>query len=580
MLMGPGAPFELTRESVRGVEMTVFARRAPHVPALLAGANERHPDRPYLVFPHVELTYAEVAARVVQAAQVLRDSYGIRKGDRVGIVGANSVEYAVTLWAAVSLGAIGVGLNGWWTGPELVYGIQLTAPKVVFGDERRLARLEGLPELAGDDMPPIQLFDVLFNALPEPLAGEEAQRLGATIPTLCPDLHEDDPLSILFTSGTTGRPKGAVITHRGMVNFGPDAALRGAAQMILDQMAAAAEGGGGGGAQAAGAGGQGGQQAAPPHPVSFQVGPFFHISGIGPLLGHAPYNGMTMVFPPPGKWDPGMQLELTQKYRVTSWAAVPTQLLRLVEHPDLAKYDLSSVTNMGCGGAVLSPEIIRLIDELLPGRSIGSGFGMSETTGIGATTGGRRLRENPTSLGVASPTVDLKIVGPDGDELPDGEIGEICIRCPSNFLGYWDNEEATAKVLDSDGWYRTGDYGHVKDGLIYMESRLRDMIIRGGENIYPIEIENRLLEHPAVADVGVIGVPHRELGQEVMAVILLQPGAEATAEEMKAWAGKTLARFKVPAHIRFVTEMPYSATGKLLKRELEERFAKEPVATQ
>jgi acyl-CoA synthetase (AMP-forming)/AMP-acid ligase II len=307
--------------------------------------------------------------------------------------------------------------------------------------------------------------------------------------------------------------------------------------------------------------------------VSVLAGPFFHISGIGPLLSHAPYNGMTLVFAPPGRWDPTVHLGLTVKYGVTNWSGVPTQILRLLEHPRLADYDLSSLRGLGGGGATLPPEVVRLIERVLPGRGLGGGYGMTETAGIGATTGGRRLREAPRSVGVASPTAEIKVVGPDGAELPDGDVGEICVRCPSGFLGYWDDEAATAAVLDADGWYRTGDFGRVDGGLLYMESRLRDMIIRGGENIYPIEIENRLAEHPGLADAAVIGVPDRELGQQVMAVVVRRDGADVTAEDVQAWVGAALASFKVPAQVRFAAELPYNATGKLLKRELEQLYA-------
>jgi acyl-CoA synthetase (AMP-forming)/AMP-acid ligase II len=568
-LIGPGAPFELVREKVRGVELTVFARREPHLPAVLATAAQRFGDRDYLVFTgpgglaETALSYAATASRAAQLAVVLRDQYGVRWGDRVGFVGANSAEYAVGLWAAIALGAITVGLNGWWTGPELAHGLRLTRPVAVFGDTRRLARLDGVTEAA--DQPVVDFAD-LFAALPAPLE-VDGPAAAAALLGLCPDLAEDDPATILFTSGTTGRPKGATLPHRALTTFAPDAVLRSAAAALLDQIAAAREAGGGAAPAAAPA-------AAPQRPpVSVLAGPFFHISGIGPLLSNAPFTGMTLVFAPPGKWDPTVHLELTERYGVTSWSGVPTQFLRLVEHPRLAEFDLSSLSSFGGGGATLAPEVLRQIDRALPGRGVGGGYGMTETAGLGATTGGRRLRDNPASVGVASPTAEIRIVGPDGAELPDGETGEISLRCSSGFLGYWEDEKATAAVLDADGWYRTGDFGRVEDGLLHLESRLRDMIIRGGENIYPIEIENRLAEHPGLADAAVIGVPHRELGQEVMAVVVPRDGAEVTESDVRDWVGAALASYKVPAHVRFASELPYNATGKLLKRELEVQYA-------
>ncbi|WP_035855755.1 class I adenylate-forming enzyme family protein [Cryptosporangium arvum] len=521
-LVGPGSPFELVRADVRGVPMTVFANRPPHLPALLRDVAAQHPGRPYLVFPERRLTYAETVDRVGALASVLRDAHGVGRGDRVALVGANSLEYALTLWALAWLGAVSVSLNGWWTGSELDHGLALAQPKLLIGDEKQLARTSAQALTFADLRP------------------------GSSGIPVDPGLHEDDPVSILFTSGTTGRPKGAVITHRGLVNFAQDAQLRGYAESILS-----------------------GATAPPPGPpVALVVSPFFHISGLGPLLGGGPYNGMTMVFPPRGRWDPLVHLELTERYGVTQWSGVPTQLVRLLRHPDLPRFDVSSVRTLGMGGAPITAELATLFGAVLPGARPAQGFGMSETCGQGTTIAGARMVANPQSIGLATPTSEVTIRDPLGTDVADGEIGEIAIRSPSGFLGYWNDPDATAAVLDEDGWYRTGDYGRVVDGMLQLESRLRDMIIRGGENIYPIEIENRLSEHPGLLDAAVIGVPHDELGQEVMAVVV---GDGLTAADVREWVGRTLAPYKVPAHVRFVDALPYSATGKLLKRELEKR---------
>ncbi|SHN46607.1 class I adenylate-forming enzyme family protein [Cryptosporangium aurantiacum] len=530
-LCGPGSPFELTRESVRGVELTVFARRPPHLPGLLLAAAEQHGDRPYLVFPDRRLTYKETVGEIPAVAAVLRDRHGIGHGDRVAVVGPNSLEYAVTLWAVAWLGAISVSLNGWWTGPEMRHGLQLAEPKLLIGEDRQLERL-------GDtELPAVPT--VTFAAL---FAAHDADKPGAPI---APDLAEDDAVSILFTSGTTGRPKGAVITHRGLVNFAQDSQLRGYTEAILS-----------------------GQTDPPPGPpVALVVSPFFHISGLAPLLAGGPFNGMAMVFPPRGRWDPDVHLELTTRYGVTQWSGVPTQLLRLLRMvaADPQRYDVSQLRTIGMGGAPISTELAVLLGSVIPGARPAQGFGMSETCGQGTTIAGARMVDNPQSIGLATPTSEVML----GDVGDDG-IGEIRVRTPSVFLGYWNDPDATAAVLDADGWYRTGDYGRVVDGMLQLESRLRDMIIRGGENIYPIEIENRLSEHPDVLDAAVIGVPHDELGQEVMAVVV---APNLTVADIQAWAGETLAPYKVPAHVRFVDALPYSATGKLLKRELEKQIA-------
>jgi acyl-CoA synthetase (AMP-forming)/AMP-acid ligase II len=206
----------------------------------------------------------------------------------------------------------------------------------------------------------------------------------------------------------------------------------------------------------------------------------------------------------------------------------------------------------------------------LPGARIGCGYGMSETLGSGSRLGGVTLETHPASVGAVEPLCEIEIRDEDGNVLPDGEVGEICIKGPAVFKGYWDDPAATAKALDERRWYRTGDFGRFTDGVLQLESRMRDLIIRGGENIYPIEIENRLIEHPDIADACVVGVEHRQLGQEVAAVVVLHEGAELDADGVRAWVGQALAGFKVPTHVLFRDVLPYTATGKVVKHEVEQ----------
>ncbi|MCL9793999.1 class I adenylate-forming enzyme family protein [Frankia sp. AgKG'84/4] len=543
MLFGPGAPFEFVREDVRGVEMSVFARRPKNVVEILLAAPGEHGDQPYLILPERTITFTEAGDTAARIATVLRERHGIERGDRVALAGANSGEHALTLWAVIMLGAVAVGLNGWWTGPEFAAGVALTEPRLIAGDSRRLERLSKAVE-AG---PPTVLFDELLAA-----AAGVGPATGLPV-----DLPEDDPAAVLFTSGTTGAAKGALISHRAIVNFGMDAAMRGAVEVAA------------------------GAATRPSGPsVSVHASPFFHISGLGTLIGVGPKAGLTMVFAPPGRWDPAAHLSLSVKYGVTQWSGVPTQILRLLEHPDFDSAALSTIRSIGCGGAAMPPELPRLVQERLPGATVNNGHGMTETFGLGTAIGGPRLAANLGSAGVPTPTAEVELRDPAGTEVTaDGEIGEIWLRCPSMFLGYWNNPAATAAVLDPDGWYRTGDYGRFDAGLLFVESRLRDMIIRGGENIYPIEIENRLVDHPHIAEAAVIGTPHRELGQEVMAVVVAREGATVEAAAVRSWVATTLAGFKVPAHVRVVDALPYSASGKVLKRDLEVRFAAAPAAT-
>jgi acyl-CoA synthetase (AMP-forming)/AMP-acid ligase II len=534
-LFGPGAPFELVVEDVLGAPVEVFVQRPASVTAILDTAVAAYPDRTYLNFPDDSLTYADVATKVEQLAGVLWHDYGVRSGDRVAVVSANNLGYALTIWATLRLGAILVGLNGWWTGSELRYGIELTTPCVVLGDDPRLRRLATADADLGM---PVAPFTSVLGAL-----GETAK-----VAPPC-QVVEDAAAMVMFTSGTTGSPKGATLSHRSLAHFGKVNFLRAAMGAL--------------------------QSGAIPDPTfqagMFCAGPMFHVSGSVVLLG-SPWTGTQLVFPPPGRWDETTQLKLSAEHRITSWSAVPTQLLRLIEHPDLDTYDLSALRVATSGGANLPPDVIRLFRERLPHVALGTGYGMSETAGLGTSISGPRYVANPTSIGEPAPTSQVQVRRPDGSVATEGEVGELALRNASSFLGYWADPDATDAALDAERWYRTGDFGRVDSGMVYLDGRGSDRIIRGGENISSIEIENRLVEHPAVDSAAVIGVDHQSLGQEVMAIVVLSLGAELTDEDVTSWVGIELAPYKVPSKVVFVDELPYTATGKVHRKALEERW--------
>jgi acyl-CoA synthetase (AMP-forming)/AMP-acid ligase II len=314
-------------------------------------------------------------------------------------------------------------------------------------------------------------------------------------------------------------------------------------------------------------------QTAPAHGCVIVTSPLFHISGLVAVFITSAASPTTLVFATPGAWDPVTWLELAARHQVTTLSGVPAQFWRLLRHPDIDAYDLSSVKSAGGGGAVFPPELVRALHARFPEVRLGNGYGMSETVGLGTLTGGDLFVTVPESVGPPMPGVEVQIRDEDGIVVPEGETGEIHLRTPSVFLGYWDNREATAAVLDADRWYRTGDFGRVSNGLLFLESRRRDMILRGGENIYPIEIENRLIEHPDIHDAAVIGIDHPELGQEPKAFIVIRPGAALTAADVGNWCGAALAAFKVPVAVEFRDALPYSPTGKLMKQQLEQEEA-------
>ena len=541
-LTGPGAPFELVPEPVLGTTMSVFARRPRSARQMLAATTERVGDQPFLVFPERTYTYRSIHSSIAAVAAGLSDRFGVGPGDRVAIASPNIAAHAITAWAAISIGAVVVELNGWWTGPEMEHGIGLTRPTVVLGDQRRLDRLP-----AGGVGVPVVCFDDDF-------AGLEAAGAGRSLP---PDtVDEDDPLVVLFTSGTTGRPKGAVLSHRAHIHMMMQAALQGAVGAMQ--------------AVAAGAGATAAPSAPPPVPTTCGVSPMFHVSGFSCAVIGGALTGITIVYPPPGRWDPAVQMELTERHRITSWPIVPTQLWRLLEHPRFDEFDLSSLQRVGGGGATFQPELWRQVRERLPHlAAMGTGYGMTETCGAGTHQDGAAAVEHPDAVGAPVPGYSIAIRDPEGRSVADGETGEIHLRGPCNLLRYWDNPEATAAALDADRWYHTGELGHLADGLLYLDGRGSELIIRGGENVYPIEIENRLIEHPGVAEAAVIGVPHRVLGEEIKAVIVRQPnGDEFDAAAVQEWVGQALAAFKVPAHVEFRTELPHNASGKVLKTML------------
>jgi len=531
-LMGPGGPFELMVEDRSGFGVQVFTNRPTSVVDVLKAGADRYRDRPYLVFPERTLTFVSVVTAVAHLATGMRTRFGVGSGDRIAIAAANCVEYALLFWAVTALGAVTVGLNGWWTGSELAYAIALTEPRVVFADRRRMERLAP--------------FDVGSTVFPlEDTVGElEANGSGKSLPET--SSHEDDPVVILFTSGTTGRPKGVPISHRNVIHFALATQLRGA------ELRARAG------------------TAPQPLPCALSISPMFHVSGLTCTMVPAPMNGLTLVYPPIGRWREDVHLALSEQHQVSGWSLVPTQLWRLLDWPGLGRYDLTSLRSVSGGGAVWPPELLRKLEERLPWvrPAIGLGYGMTETNGLGTTLGGATSFLHPDSIGQPSPTVELEIRDPvTRRSLAEGVVGEIALRSAATFAGYWRDPAATEAVIE-DGWYHTGDLGTHRDGFVYLAGRRSDLIIRGGENVSPVEVENRLYEHPAVAEAAVIGVPHQTLGQQVTAFLVLREGYSTTAAEIRSFAGTALAAFKVPEHVEFVSALPHNASGKVLKHLL------------
>ena len=547
MLTGPGGFFEIVTETVNGIEMGVVAGPHTSLRDLLAASMNHGGDgsaRYYLFDDGRSATFAENISHAAAVAAALSERYGIGPGDRVGLLGANQPGWIQGFWGTVSAGAIAVAMNGWWKGDEIRYGIELTEPKVLIADRRRLERLGGDPPIPVIGMAPDEAdsVDSLIDAYRD-----------ASLPDF--GIAIDDPAAILFTSGTTGRPRGAIQTHRNFFAYLSCAFMIGARQFVRfpDE---SMDGGG----------------------PTLASSPLFHVSGLHACAVVAVGAGSNHLWTT-GRYDAEKILRLTEEHGIARWSGVTTQLWRLVEHPRLGDYDTSSVVSIGGGGSVWSPELQEICRTALPHArvSVSIGYGLTESSGLATSAADDVLRDHPDSVGYPLPTVGVRITDDDGAELPEGAVGNICLSGPMVTPGYWNDPVATVETI-RHGWLRTGDYGYVRDGLLFLVSRRSDLIIRGGENIYPAEIEQRLDAHPAVTESAVIGVEHRELGQEVKAVVVLDrpveaPESDAAAdliEELGAWVADTLADIKVPAHWDLRTEpLPRNATGKILKRVVE-----------
>jgi len=536
---GPGGPFEVVMDDVLGERMQVVAGRARSLRELLE-RSALHGDKEYIVHGERRITYAEHLRLVASVARGLAERYGVGKGDRVAIVAENRAEWLLTFWATVSLGGVVAALNGWWQADEIAYGVENSDPRVLVGDRKRLARV------AGRDLHvPVIDMDEDFPAL-------ERHAPDSALPTT--PIAEDDPAVILYTSGTTGRPKGAVNTHRGICGFVSVGMVNGVVAMLRVAESGVAP-----------------AAAEPPPPTCALVTvPLFHLSGL--------YAGAVMMLAVgaktvwrSGRFDPAEVLRLIEQERVTTWSALGNMALKVVSHPDVARYDLSSIQNIGSGGSPTSREVQERIRKVFPrgGQNMGIGYGLSESVTPVAVITGKELEQYPDSVGRPAVTHEIEIRDAEGRSVPDGVEGEIYIRSPYLMLGYWRNPEATAESLLPGRWLRTGDVGRVEEGRLYINSRARDLILRAAENIYPVEIEQRLEAHPSVAEAAVVGVDHAELGQEVKAFVVPEVGAEIDPAQLASWVGEALAPFKVPAHWEVRAEpMPRNAAGKVLKHVL------------
>ena len=504
-----------------------YSPRRQNVVELLDDAA-RWADRTHLVQGDRRLTFADVFTAADRVAAELAAA-GLRPGDRLLLLTPNSPEWVITMWAAIKLGAIVALGNGWWGGSLVAHAVELITPRLVVADPRR-----------GDLVPEgIEIFGV-----DRVRAAVDSTDSAAASPTL-PTVDEDDPAVIIFTAGTTGAPKPVVLAHRSVIANLHNLLVM--SKRLPHQV-----------------------DGSRPPAVSLQSGPLFHIGGLQSLL-LALLGGNTLVFLE-GRFDPEQVLNLIEREKISWWGAVPTMASRVLEHPSVAGRDLSSVRSVSMGGAPVQPALVERLRATFPnaGRGMSTIYGMTETGGTVAAASGVTMAEHPTTAGAPLSVVDLRIDQPDAE----GD-GEIVVRTPGQMVGYWGGVQAD--LIDDEGWVHTGDQGRVVDGLLYVTGRIKDLIIRGGENIAPAHVESVLLRHPAVRNVAVLGLPDPDLGERVAAVVQLEPGAEVSETELAEFAGSDLARFEVPATWWLRTEeLPMHDSGKTDKRTLRDDW---PAAT-
>ncbi|MFI1397500.1 class I adenylate-forming enzyme family protein [Streptomyces sp. NPDC020681] len=532
-LTAPGAPFAV----VRGEDGGLLYADGPRTLREFVEATWAYGDRPFLVAESRSLTYAEFFAEACALASRFVDTYGLRPGDRAAIAMRNHPEWQVAFWAAELAGLVAVPLNAWWTEDELAYALDDCMPELLLVDGERLPRVRAWALKH-------QVPGIVFHGAAE--AGfqtYEPVHDFALAPPLV-DVRAEDDATIIYTSGTTGRPKGAVATQLAQAGAAVHPRYHAAAAALARGVLP----------------GQGRS------PVTLMTFPFFHVAAFTTVYAMMAAGGTLVLM---RKWNAEQALVLIERHRVTHYSGVPTTALQLLDAAEAAGSGLETLTNLNTGGAAAPPDLVARLTAR-HGRRIDprNGYGLTETSGGVLANFGEAYRQHPGSVGRPSPATEVRIAGPAGEALPDGEVGELWLRSQSLVRGYWRDDEATTAAFQ-DGWFRTGDLATVHEGRVSIVDRLKDVVIRGGENVYCVEVEAVLHDHPDVADAAVLGVAHPVLGEEVAAVVQLRPGATATADELKTHVGKVLAAFKVPAHVLLRDEpMPRNPTGKILKREL------------
>ena len=550
-LTGPGGEFEIVEAEVLGNRLRVYKNAPPSVREVWLSTLQ-FPERDYLVYQDERWTYAEAHRDVASSAAWMAEQ-GVKPGDRVAIAMRNYPEWMLLYWACVATGVVVVGMNAWWTPEEMDYALKDSEPKVLFADSERLERALSIDGVT-DRM---KVVGVRASDAPSPvIQWSDVLAHGGDLPQVTVD--PDSDACIFYTSGTTGFPKGAQLTHRGCVSNLLNMAFSAASTTLATARAT-------------------GEMPPPPEEAPVPVGlittPLFHVTAnnCAAYLITAAGGKIVLMY----RWDAGEALKLVETEKVTAMSGVPIMARELINHPDFATTDTSSLQTLGGGGAQLPPDLVHKIDSSVETARPNTGYGMTETCGIITSVSADFFIDKPDSAGPAMPNFEAKCVNELGETLPQGEVGELWVKGSSVIKGYINRPEATAESI-TDGWLHTGDIARIdEDGFIFIVDRKKDMVLRGGENVYCAEVEAAVYRHPSVAECSVFGVPDDRLGEEVGVAIVLKPGEDVSADALREHCAGIMAKHKVPRYVWFLTALPRNASGKFVKRDLKEQLTKD-----
>ncbi len=544
-LTGPGGTFEIETIAVRGQQLRAYKNAPPSVREFWQ-STAAFGDRAYLIYGDERLTYAQVHAQVNAIAAWLF-AQGVKQGDRVAIAMRNYPEWMLAYWACVSVGVAAVGMNAWWTPEEMAYALEDSQPKVLITDAERLERFRTRPELAGK----MKLVGVRLDSYDADVTPwSDVIAHPSTLPNATIDGDED--ACIFYTSGTTGHPKGAQLTHRGCISNLFNMLYSAASSALATERATGVA-----------------PPDAPPPPVLLVTTPLFHVTAnnCGAYATTAAGGTMVLMY----RWDAGDALKLIAREGVTSMSGVPVMARELITHPDFEKTNTSTLASLAGGGAQVPPDLVLKIEKQVATARPSTGYGMTETCGIITSVSGDFFVDKPDTAGPSMPCYEARCVDDDGKTVPPGQVGELWVKGAAVIKGYINRPDATASSI-TDGWLHTGDIARIDEhGFIFIVDRKKDMVLRGGENVYCAEVEAAIYRHAAIAECCVFGVADDRLGEEVGVAVVLKPGESLSADALRADCATHIAKHKIPRYIWFMSEaLPRNASGKFLKRELRD----------